>query len=208
MRIVETSADRTAAFEQFGGLMRRGLEQIHRTVERILSFSRAAPAGRRRAALDEVVRNVVELMQLRARAEGADLRIGRLRRCELVMDPDGIAQVLMNLIGNALDAVKGCTVRQVTVGMSGDEGDEVGIHVSDSGAGIAPELIERIFDPFFTSKPTGQGTGLGLSVSANIVRAHGGRIVVTPQAGAGTTFEVKLPLRADRARPEGPGEPP
>ena len=196
LRIVEGSEDRAAALEQFGGLMRRGLEQIHSTVERILSFSRTAPAGRKRVALEEVVRNVVELMQLRARAEGADLRTVELSRCEMVVDVDGMGQVLMNLINNALDAVRGAAVRQVRVGMSAPTAEEVTLSVADTGGGIEPRLIERIFDPFFTSKPTGQGTGLGLSVSANIVRAHGGRIVVLPREGGGTVFQVKLPLRA------------
>ncbi len=198
MRIVETSKDRAAAFEQFGGLMQRGLEQIQRTVERILSFSRTSPGGRRRVALEEVVRNVVELMQLRARAEGVDLRTANLRRCECLLDADGMGQVLMNLINNALDAVQQCPVREVTVGMSAPTEGQVSLYVEDTGRGIEPHLIERIFDPFFTSKPTGQGTGLGLSVSANIVRAHGGRIVVSARSGGGTIFEVKLPLRRGR----------
>jgi len=193
MRIVESSEDSAAAFKRFGGLMRRGLEQIRRTVERILSFSQAPATGRKRVALDELVGNVVELMQLRARAEGVDLRTAGLTRCELVVDADGIGQVLMNLINNALDAVSGCPVRQVTVGMSTSADDEVGLYVEDTGRGIESGLIERIFDPFFTSKPTGQGTGLGLSVSANVIRAHGGRIVVSPRSGVGTVFEVKLP---------------
>ncbi len=193
MRIVESSQDSAEAFKRFGGLMRRGLEQIHRTVERILSFSQAPTTGRKRVALDELVGNVVELMQLRARAEGVDLRTAGLTRCELVVDTDGIGQVLMNLINNALDAVSGCATRQVTVGMSTSADDEVGLYVEDTGRGIEPGLIERIFDPFFTSKPTGQGTGLGLSVSANVIRAHGGRIVVSPRSGGGTAFEVKLP---------------
>lgn len=195
MRIVDASKDRAATFEQFGGLMRRGLEQIHRTVERILSFSRTAPGGRKRVALDEVLSSVVELMQLRARAEGVDLRTAGLSRCELVVDVDGMGQVLMNLINNALDAVQGAALRQVTVGISAPTAEEVCLYVEDSGRGIEPHLIERIFDPFFTSKPTGQGTGLGLSVSANIVRAHGGRIVVSPRHGGGTIFEVKLPVK-------------
>lgn len=193
MRIVEASEDQTAAFERFGGLMGRGLEQIHRTVERILSFSRTPPGGRKRVALEEVVGNVVELMQMRARAEGVDLRTARLGRCEMVVDADGMGQVLMNLINNAIDAVRTTSLKQVTVGMSAPSADGVSLYVADSGRGIEPELIERVFDPFFTSKPTGQGTGLGLSVSANIVRAHGGRIVFSARPGGGTLFEVKLP---------------
>jgi signal transduction histidine kinase len=75
--------------------------------------------------------------------------------------------------------------------------------ITDTGTGIAPELRDRIFDPFFTTRPVGRGTGLGLSVSYNIVRAHSGLIEVDSQGGRGSTFRVVLPRR-----PTGTGEKP
>jgi signal transduction histidine kinase len=72
-------------------------------------------------------------------------------------------------------------------------GEGVVIEVSDTGMGIAPEALARIFEPFYTTKPPGEGTGLGLSVSYGIVQAHGGEITVRSAPGAGTTFAVALP---------------
>ena len=73
-------------------------------------------------------------------------------------------------------------------------GDKVEIKVSDNGNGIPPKVLDKIFQPFFTTKPTGQGTGLGLSLSYDIVKAHGGEIKVESKENEGTTFIIQLPL--------------
>src|SRR5205823_3349917 len=75
-------------------------------------------------------------------------------------------------------------------------GEEMLIEIADNGTGIDPEHLPKLFDPFFTTKEVGEGTGLGLSIVHNIVRAHGGRVEVVSQPGAGTCFRVYLPLRA------------
>ncbi|MOA64030.1 Sporulation kinase E [compost metagenome] len=72
------------------------------------------------------------------------------------------------------------------------------MEVADTGAGIAPEILQKIFDPFFTTKPVGQGTGLGLSLSYGIVKKHGGDISVRSEPGVGTTFRIELPMRQNR----------
>jgi signal transduction histidine kinase len=69
------------------------------------------------------------------------------------------------------------------------------VRVRDDGCGIPPEIQHRLFEPFFTTKPADQGTGLGLYISYEIVRAHGGELRVESAPGAGSTFEVRLPLR-------------
>ncbi len=73
------------------------------------------------------------------------------------------------------------------------EGQEVDIKVIDNGGGIPQKSIDKIFQPFFTTKPTGQGTGLGLSLSYDIIKAHGGEIKVETKEGVGTTFIIQLP---------------
>jgi len=73
------------------------------------------------------------------------------------------------------------------------------IAVADTGVGISPENLERIFDPFYTTKPVGQGTGLGLSVSYGIIGRHGGDIQVASQVGAGTTFTIRLPAASKQS---------
>ena len=74
-------------------------------------------------------------------------------------------------------------------------GDHVELALSDTGAGIAPEIIPKIFDPFFTTKQVGKGTGLGLSIVYKIVERHGGEIKVQSKVGVGTTFTVVLPVQ-------------
>ena len=73
-------------------------------------------------------------------------------------------------------------------------GDKAEIRVADNGNGIPQKIIDKIFQPFFTTKPTGQGTGLGLSLSYDIVKAHAGEIKVETKEGEGTTFIIKLPI--------------
>ena len=72
-------------------------------------------------------------------------------------------------------------------------GDQVVIFVKDNGNGIPEKLIDKIFQPFFTTKPTGQGTGLGLSLSYDIVKAHGGELTVETKDGEGSTFTIQIP---------------
>ncbi len=99
-------------------------------------------------------------------------------------------QVFMNLLVNAAQAIN--TFGEIVIS-TGMEKDEVWIAISDTGCGMKPELVSKIFDPFFTTKAVGVGTGLGLSVSYNIVKKHGGRIEVETELGKGTTFRVFIP---------------
>ena len=77
---------------------------------------------------------------------------------------------------------------------------EVWIEVQDNGPGIAPEVLKKIFDPFFTTKDPGTGTGLGLSVSTNIIQQHGGKLEVDSTVGEGTTFKITLPIKRPTAK--------
>jgi PAS domain S-box-containing protein len=100
-------------------------------------------------------------------------------------------QVFMNLLVNAAQAI---TDHGVITIRTGTRDERVWIEIADTGGGIAPENLSRVFDPFYTTKPVGQGTGLGLSVSYSIVEKHHGRIEVESQLGKGTTFRIWLPL--------------
>jgi PAS domain S-box-containing protein len=111
--------------------------------------------------------------------------------CVVTGDEGQLAQVFQNLVRNAVEAMPGGGVVEVRVSrQKGKRVDEVCIEVSDHGAGIAPEAIEKIFTPFFTTKD--KGSGLGLAVAFSIVQNHGGRIQVSSKPGLGTTFRVSL----------------
>lgn len=104
-----------------------------------------------------------------------------------------INQVVMNLVVNAAHAI-GPERGTITV-RTGVAGDSAWFEVQDTGSGIPKEVLPRIFDPFYTTKPIGKGTGLGLSLSYGIVQKHGGTIDVRTEAGVGTTFRVMLPIK-------------
>jgi signal transduction histidine kinase len=106
--------------------------------------------------------------------------------------PSEINRVFMNLLLNAAQAIFG--QGQIAI-RTGVDGNGVFVAISDSGCGIAPENLGRVFDPFFTSKPIGQGTGLGLSLSYGIVQRHKGRIEVQSELGRGSTFRVWIPVQ-------------
>jgi signal transduction histidine kinase len=114
--------------------------------------------------------------------------------------PQDIGRVILNLITNAFYVVDEKKRQHpveyepiVTVSTK-KMSDLVFVSVKDNGPGIPPHVMEKIFQPFFTTKPTGQGTGLGLSLSYDIVKAHGGELKVETKEGEGTTFIIQLPI--------------
>ena len=124
--------------------------------------------------------------------------------------PQDIGRVILNLINNAFYVVdeKKKTSTSLPAGQAGSagqqyeptvsvttkkKGDKVEIAVSDNGNGIPPKVLDKIFQPFFTTKPTGQGTGLGLSLSYDIIKAHGGEFKVDTKEGEGAEFIIELP---------------
>lgn len=105
-------------------------------------------------------------------------------------------QAFLNLILNAAHAIDGAGV--VTVSTASD-GQRIRITVEDTGNGIPDDVLPRIFDPYFTTKPVGAGTGLGLTIARDIVTEHGGTLTVKTQMGVGTTFQIELPIPAGQA---------
>jgi signal transduction histidine kinase len=115
-----------------------------------------------------------------------------------------LQQVFTNLLLNARDAIpEGGSIKLAT--LSAEDGS-LTIEVTDTGIGIAPENVAKIYDPFFTTKGVGRGTGLGLAVSYGIVQEHAGRISVDSTPGRGTTFRITLPTARTRARLQAVGD--
>lgn len=117
-------------------------------------------------------------------------------RCErdlppVIVDRIQIQQVALNLIRNAVEAMEESTLRDLTIGVAREQ-DMALFSVADTGAGISPEVAERLFQPFVTSKTSGMG--VGLSICRTIIEAHGGRISTHPNNGGGTVFQFTLPL--------------
>jgi two-component system NtrC family sensor kinase len=170
-------------------------ERAGRILRQMLLTAREGTPERRTIALNQVVQRTVEVQRLSMAAEKV--------RVELDLDPllppvqgdaGQLQQVLMNLMGNARQAMEsqgsGGTIRIRTQRL---ETDRVRLEVSDTGPGIPEEIQARIFDPFFTTKAEGVGTGLGLSIVLGIVREHGGQVYVNSELGKGTKFLIELP---------------
>jgi two-component system NtrC family sensor kinase len=111
---------------------------------------------------------------------------------ELVTDRNQLQQVLLNILNNSIDAMSGRGKITITTSL---EGKKVRITLTDTGKGIKPDHLDKIFMPFFTTKEVGKGTGLGLSVSYGIIKNLGGEITVASTVGVGTTFTITLPIR-------------
>lgn len=169
---------------------------------RLLGFLRNTAPERRITDLNAVVKGL-RLLLSRLVGESVDVRLELAARDSFVFaDPLQLEQILMNLAGNARDAMSeggDLTVRTAVVNVpEGDRkdlpaGDYVTLSVSDTGCGIDDETRGRMFDHFFTTKPLGQGTGLGLSLVRDIVQESEGFIEVDTSVGAGTTFRIYLP---------------
>ena len=108
-------------------------------------------------------------------------------------DPAQLQQVFLNLLNNALYALKDKNGGEIRITTT-QENSVLTVAIADDGCGIAPENLEKIFSPFFTTKPVGKGTGLGLSTCYGIVERLGGNISVTSELNVGTVFTVRLPL--------------
>lgn len=163
-------------------------------VEDLLNFARTSKPKKELCNVHDIITEVIHFIQQHTNTD--KIRIETMFDTDieaLLLDEKKIKQVFINLIMNARYAVdaKGT----ITVKTSKDPlFDDVLIQVIDDGSGIEKKNIERIFDPFFSTKPTGEGTGLGLSVSYGIIKNHGGNIDVESDPGKGTTFTVTLPI--------------
>ncbi|HVH05288.1 MAG TPA: PAS domain S-box protein [Myxococcota bacterium] len=120
----------------------------------------------------------------------------------VIGDPGQLQQVFLNLAVNARDAMpSGGVLRFSSARVDGPDGPELSVHVSDTGTGIDAELQDRIFEPFFTTKQSEKGSGMGLAVVYGILQSHRGSIALESAHGAGTRFELRLPLAVDGTPP-------
>jgi signal transduction histidine kinase len=161
--------------------------------ERLLDFSRAREATREMVDLTRLVSEVVAMVQYLTKYREKKIEFSHTEPCCVEVSGSEIKQVVLNLIANGLDAVdRGGTLRIVLV----EQTDHVRIEFHDDGCGMTAEVLENMFEPFFTRKQNGQGTGLGLSISHRIVSQHGGTIsALSPGPGMGSTLLVRLPRR-------------
>ena len=182
---------------------------------RLLAFARQQPLDPRPVEANVLVEGMSELLR---HAIGPDIRLEVLTASGLwptLVDANQLENAILNLAVNARDAMPGggrLTIETANTSLDGryvaghpemEAGDYVSITVSDSGAGMPPDVVARAFDPFFTTKQAGQGTGLGLSQVYGFVKQSGGHVTIYSEPGRGTGVKIYLPrLPGEAARPE------
>lgn len=183
----------------------RGLAAASRAaglINRLLTFSRRQRLAPENVDLNGLVHGMLDLLQS---SLGSGVRITPDLAADLPrvrVDPGQLENALMNLAVNARDAMEGAGEITVTTRRAAD--GFVELAVSDTGAGIPPELLEQVFEPFFTTKPVGKGSGLGLSMVYGFVRQSGGTVTIDSAPGTGTRVRLRLP---ESAPPEAPARP-
>ena len=163
-------------------------------IRNLAMFARQQTGDAEPVHLVEVIKSVAELRQRRLESEGIELRIENRSLTHVLAVPAELQQVVLNFIVNAEQAIvlSGRQPGRITV-RTRDEGDSVVLEVEDTGPGVDPEDEAKLFQPFFTTKAVGQGTGLGLSVSYGIVDSLGGRIGYRSAPAGGAVFYFELP---------------
>ena len=185
---------------QADDVRRRG-ERIHAAAERcgrivksFLAMARQKPPQRSPVDINQVVTGALDMVGygLRSSDIAVELKLGE-GLPTLTGDRDLLTQVLANLVINAQQALMDRPAPRIVRVETREAGDRIAIVVSDNGPGVPPDLVRRIFDPYFTTKPAGVGTGIGLSICRNVVEAHGGTIALTNQPEGGARFDISLP---------------
>ena len=161
-------------------------------IDCLLSFSRKSDGAVINVNINDILKEVLELVRFKSRYENIEIRTNLQSDLpDVIGDPTGLRQVCMNLLINAHQAISGDGLVEITTRLT--KQSMVMFQIRDTGCGISKDSIEQIWDPFFTTKDVGQGTGLGLAVTYNIIKRLGGDISVESQVGKGSKFTVRMP---------------
>jgi signal transduction histidine kinase len=190
-RLKDETVSERAELDELLDVLEGETRRIDSTVQQFLDYARPRPLAPRPVDVDRLLAEVGEATRALAGSRGVSLEVEPTSLGSATLDPDQIRQVLDNLLRNAIEATPAGGVVTLAARRLGGGGV---ITVSDTGAGIEPDHLPRIFDLYFTTKP--EGTGVGLAVTHQIVTAHGGALDVESRPREGTRMIVRLPLDA------------
>jgi two-component system NtrC family sensor kinase len=181
-------------------LLKESMDQVSVQINRckgitqgLLKFARKYEPMIQKIIPEELMAEVAGMIEHQANLQNIEIKFNIAADIpEIESDPAQLQQVFLNLLNNAMYAVKNEAHPEITITAQSEE-NFITVSISDNGCGIAPDQLKKIFVPFFTTKPVGKGTGLGLSTCYGIIENLGGRIEVSSEIDAGTTFSVYLP---------------
>ncbi|MEW6600512.1 MAG: GAF domain-containing protein [Nitrospirota bacterium] len=188
------------AFEDFPEYLKTINKEIFRckdTLKTLLDFARPSGGTFRMIDINGLIKEVILLVKHGVRAHNHSLELNLMREIpETMADPGAMRQVFLNIIMNSFSFMEKAGKITITTSLERNPHDRdfIRVQISDNGKGIKKDIINKIFDPFFSTKAFGEGTGLGLSICHRIVSEHEGTIDAESRAGAGATFTVRLPV--------------
>jgi signal transduction histidine kinase len=171
--------------------IKENIDRISKIVRELVDFSRPPGQDRVLLAITDVLKTAVGIVKYDKRVKNVEFVTDMNSDLPMInIVPDQLLQVFVNILINALDAIEGEGKIEVKTYL---EKNFICIDIKDNGCGMSPEVINKIFDPFYTTKSVGKGTGLGLSVSYGIIKKLNGNIIVKSKLNEGSTFTIKLP---------------
>jgi signal transduction histidine kinase len=198
LAVLETlPAQEAGVVREYLQMMQREAQRCQQITTRLLDFARGQNATRHRQDLTALVAEVLAMIAHMSKFRDRRIEFARSEPCWVEVNGPEIKQVILNLVANALESMDAGKLLKIDIQ---EQTDQVVLIFRDEGCGMTPEVLENLFDPFFTQRKDGKGTGLGLSISQRIVGDHGGTIEARSDGpDQGSTFVVHLP-RAAAAR--------
>ena len=197
-------------FPKMMSSMKMGAERIKEIVESLRNFSRLDESGLKSVNIHEGIESTLLILQNQLNAEGKRPAIKVIKDYsqlpKIESYPGQLNQVFMNIISNAIDALKerdgASSMPEIRIKTEMPNSNRVAIRIWDNGPGMTDEVRQKIFNPFFTTKPVGQGTGMGLSISYQIITVrHRGRLDCISEVGKGTEFLIQIPTTQTSKNP-------
>jgi signal transduction histidine kinase len=181
-------------------ILEEEISRLAAIVNNFLSFARPGSSTMEEIRLDALMRQIVDLLTNQARSRRVTLELHTQGNPKVLGSEDQLKQAFLNLVINSLEAMPQGGLLRIRAEALYAEQNMAVIHVEDTGVGIPPDQIPKLFDPFFSTRP--KGTGLGLTIAYRIIQEHHGHIRVTSAPGEGSTFTIELPLFVPEGRKE------
>lgn len=177
---------------KYGDMLKRIMTSANQILEGLLLFARQSQSVKAPGNLKACIQDTLIILEKEMIRHQIELTTELDDVPEISFDRGQISQVVLNMVNNSRDALKDRENKKIKLALK-EEPANLRLDIEDNGAGIPPQVLKRLFQPFVTSKPVGKGTGLGLSVCHGIIRNHGGEIKVTTAQNQGTTWHIHLP---------------